>query len=246
MPEIQQICAQERLFVGIQAFDDTCLIDKHCLLCCVWIGQRIENDSRTGGLMGSSMIKRLGVSVPLLLGGVMCVSIASCRYQELGLREAEGADPAGPSVYFPQITAKNLNNKEITLPDDLAGEPALVLVAFQQRQQINVNTWLDQLELIESSIEGVRVIETPTISGKKWGWMAGFIDGGMRSGIPDVEARARTITLYTDVGTFRQALGLENENTIYSVLLDEQGIVVDIVEGDFEQAKLDQLVGAIN
>jgi hypothetical protein len=196
--------------------------------------------------MGSSLIKRLGFAVPLLVGGVLCVSIASCRYQELGLRETESAKAAQITAYFPQITAKNLNNEEVTLPDDLAGNPALVLVAFKQRQQINVNTWLDQLNLIESTIEGVRVIETPTISGKKWGWMAGFIDGGMRSGIPDPEARARTITLYTDVGTFRQALGLESEDTIYGVLLDERGIVVDIVEGDFEQAKLDQLAEAID
>ncbi len=175
----------------------------------------------------------------------MCVSIASCRYQELGLRETEGARAAQITAYFPQITAKNLNNEEVTLPDDLAGNPALVLVAFKQRQQINVNTWLDQLELIESTIEGVRVIETPTISGKKWGWMAGFIDGGMRSGIPDPEARARTITLYTDVGTFRQALGLESEDTIYGVLLDEQGAVVEIVEGDFDENKLADLADSI-
>ncbi len=96
--------------------------------------------------MGSSLIKRLGVAVPLLVGGVMCVSIASCRYQELGIRETEGANAAQVTAYFPQITAKNLNNEEVTLPDDLAGNPALVLVAFKQRQQINVNTWLDQLE----------------------------------------------------------------------------------------------------
>ncbi len=75
--------------------------------------------------------------------------------------------------------------------------------------------------------------------------MAGFIDGGMRSGIPDPEARARTITLYTDVGTFRQALGLESEDTIYGVLLDEQGAVVEIVEGDFDENKLADFADSI-
>ena len=175
----------------------------------------------------------------------MCVSAASCRYQELGLRQSDQASHTRSTVYFPQITARNLNNEEVTLPNDLEGNPALILVAFKQRQQLNVNTWLDQLNLIESSIEGIRVIETPTISGKKWGWMAGFIDGGMRSGIPDPDARARTITLYTDVGTFRQALDLESEDTIYSVLLDAQGEVVDVVDGDFELIKLDRLVKSL-
>ena len=195
--------------------------------------------------MGDSLKSRLGVALPLMLVGGLCVFGASCRYQSLGLQETRSAVERDPVVYFPQITAKNLNGDEITLPDDLSGNPALVLVAFKQRQQINVNTWLDQLELIESTIEGVRVIETPTISGKKWGWMAGFIDGGMRSGIPDPEARARTITLFTDVGAFREALGIETEDTIHAVMLDGQSRVTRIVAGDFDTTKLESLVESL-
>ncbi|MEQ9206451.1 MAG: hypothetical protein RLN78_03710 [Phycisphaerales bacterium] len=195
--------------------------------------------------MGDSLKSRLGVALPLMLVGGLCVFGASCRYQSLGLQETRSAVERDPVVYFPQITAKNLNGDEITLPDDLSGNPALVLVAFKQRQQINVNTWLDRLELIESTIEGVRVIETPTISGKKWGWMAGFIDGGMRSGIPDPEARARTITLFTDVGAFREALGIETEDSIHAVMLDGQSRVTRIVAGDFDTTKLESLVESL-
>jgi hypothetical protein len=68
--------------------------------------------------------------------------------------------------------------------------------------------------------------------------MAGFIDGGMRSGIPDPEARARTITLYTDVSLFNQALNIESVDTIYAVLLDEDGEVIEMVEGDYSPEKL--------
>ncbi|MBO6514092.1 MAG: hypothetical protein JJ974_09020 [Phycisphaerales bacterium] len=193
---------------------------------------------------------RIGVGLPLLVCGMMSVWMASCRMQPLGDRPdgmVRGVDGAviDDGAYFPRIASENLNGDAVVLPDDLAGDPALVLVAFKQRQQINVNTWLDRLDAIESGIEGGRVIETPTISGRKWGWMAGFIDGGMRSGIPDLEARARTITLYTDVSAFREALGLGSVDTIYGVLLDERSRVVDVVEGDFSDAKLQRLIDAL-
>ena len=198
--------------------------------------------------MNGNLMKRLGVGLPILVGGVASVWMGACRMQPLGDRPAVAMGLDGSSadsgLYFPRIDSKDLNGDAITLPDDLAGNPALVLVAFKQRQQVNVNTWLDELGAIESGIEGVRVIETPTISGQKWGWMAGFIDNGMRSGIPDVEARARTITLFTDVGAFRGALGLESVDTIYGVLLDESSRVVEVVEGDFSEEKLGRLIDA--
>lgn len=179
-----------------------------------------------------------------LLGtlGIGSLMLASCRHQSLGLRDQA---QRVRTPYFPTITAENLNREQVTLPDDLAGNPALILVAYKQRQQTNVNTWLDRMDEIQAAIPGVQIIETPTISSGKWGWMAGFIDGGMRSGIPDPEARARTITLYTDVSLFNQALMIEDTDTIYAVLLDEKGEVVGRVEGDFTRDRLEQLVDAI-
>ncbi|MDF1809555.1 MAG: hypothetical protein P1U42_07665 [Phycisphaerales bacterium] len=177
----------------------------------------------------------------LVIGGVtLCVS--GCRHQSLRVYEQASVMQDESVMYFPTISAENLNREPVTLPDDLAGNPAIVLVAFKRQQQSNVNTWLDQLTMIEESIPGVRVIETPTISSFYWGWMAGFIDGGMRSGIPDQDARARTITLYTNTQKFRDALGLESNSTIYAVLLDDSGRVLRIEPGDFSQEKFDRLL----
>lgn len=188
--------------------------------------------------MSSNRVSRFA-AFGLLAGlGVGCLMLASCRHQPLGLRDQAQRVRA---PYFPMITAENLNKKQVTLPGDLAGRPALVLIAYQRQQQTNVNTWLDRIDEIEAAIPGVQIIETPTISSGKWGWMAGFIDGGMRSGIPDPEARGRTITLYTDVSLFNQALMIEDTDTIYAVLLDEVGEVMKIVQGDYEHMKLMRL-----
>jgi ATP10 protein len=191
-------------------------------------------------------IKKLSTFILLTSGAVASLALASCRHQSLGLRTEMASMETSSTLYFPTITSENLNKDPVTLPDDLSGNPALVLVAYKQKQQFNVNTWLDQLGRIEEAIPGVRVIETPTISSKRWGWMAGFIDGGMRSGIPDIEARARTITLYTDIKAFNQALGIEDVETIYAVLLDEKGQVLTIEPGDFSLEKMDRLIQYMN
>lgn len=188
--------------------------------------------------MSSNLLKKLGVFAGITLLVLSTLLIASCRHQSLGLRsEAERVR----APYFPVITAENLNKQKITLPDDLNGNPVLVLIAYKREQQLNVNTWLDRMDEIGAAIPGVQIIETPTISSGRWGWMAGFIDGGMRSGIPDTDARGRTITLYTDVSLFNQALRIESTNTIYAVLLDDEGEVVRMVEGDYTEAKLETL-----
>jgi len=188
--------------------------------------------------MTSGTIKRIGAFTGIFALAVGSLMIASCRHQSLTLRDqAERLR----TPYFPKITAENLNKEKVTLPDDYNGNPLLVLIAYKQKQQLNVNTWLDRMDEIESTIPGVQIIETPTISSGKWGWMAGFIDGGMRSGIPSTEARGRTITLYTDVSLFNQALNIESVDTIYAVLLDEEGEVIEMIEGDFTLDKLQLL-----
>ncbi|MDR3747630.1 MAG: hypothetical protein P4M04_05705 [Acidobacteriota bacterium] len=53
-----------------------------------------------------------------------------------------------------------------------------------------------------------------------------FIDSGMRRGIPDPNARARTITLYIDKKPFEQALQLPTEKTVYALLVDRSGKVL--------------------
>ena len=190
-----------------------------------------------------SRTARIGTFAMLAVLGAGALVLASCRHQPLGLRkDAERVR----SAYFPRIETENLNKQKITLPDDLAGNPALVLVAYKQRQQLNVNTWLNEMDTIEAAIPGVRVIETPTISSGRWGWMAGFIDGGMRSGIPDYDARGRTITLYTDVSLFNQALMIEDTDKIYAVMLNSKGEVMDMLDGDFEAWKLEQLAESLN
>jgi hypothetical protein len=136
---------------------------------------------------------------------------------------------------FPQLTATNLEGTTLSLPADFAGERNLLLIAFQREQQKNVDTWLHQMKRFESS-PGFRYYELPTID-KLNPLVRWFFNSGMRRGIPDRDARARTFTLYIDKPPFRKALNIADEKQIYAILIDRSGRVLWRAEGDFDEAK---------
>ena len=145
---------------------------------------------------------------------------------------------------FPAVTGTNLSRRKFRLPADFEGDLNVILIAFQRWQQQLVDTWIPFAGKIEEEHEGVRYYELPVIQrlnvlGRT------FIDGGMRAGIPDLQARARTITLYVDKVAFRSALELPGEEDIYVLLVDRQGGVLWRAQGSFTPEKGDSLDAAI-
>jgi hypothetical protein len=81
---------------------------------------------------------------------------------------------------------------------------------------------------------GFQYCELPTIDKLnllvRW-----FINNGMRRGIRDHTAHARTITLYVDKAPFRRTLNIPDEKQIYAILIDRSWGVLWRAEGDFEE-----------
>jgi len=149
------------------------------------------------------------------------------------------------SARFPQVEGKNLQERTMRLPADFAGERNLVLIAFQRAQQADVDTWMPFAQSLASRDSSLRYYELPVL-GSGYTIIRGWIDGGMRGGIPDTAARARTITLYIHKFPFRQALGLGKENTIYAVLVDKAGLVLWRASGVYTEefgAELENVLG---
>ena len=67
--------------------------------------------------------------------------------------------------------------------------------------------------------------ELPVLS-SAYGPVRWFIDGGMTRGIPEAAARARTITVYTDVGKVVDNLGLAGTDTIAVLIVEPSGRVL--------------------
>ena len=147
-------------------------------------------------------------------------------------------------MLFPNVSGANLKREKLSLPEDFAGELVIALVAFQQWQQRQVDTWLPFAEQLEQEYARVRYYELPVI--RRMNILSRtFINEGMRAGIPNPKARERTVTLYLDKTNFRAALDMPHEQSIYVLLLTSTGKVLWKTEGEFTTDKGEALRTAV-
>ena len=140
------------------------------------------------------------------------------------------------SERFPTVVGTNLEGTTVRLPDQLEGRLNLLLVAFRQVQQADVDTWLPYADALEARRTDVRAYELPVLAAA-YRLARPFIDGGMRAAIPDPAVRRRTITLYLDKAAFRAALGVPGEDRIHVRLVDPGGATYWRTEGPWDAAK---------
>ncbi len=155
-------------------------------------------------------------------------------------------DPAAfEGVRFPTVRGSSLSRDNFTLPDDIEAEYALVMIAFQQVQQFDVNTWLPVARQLAESYEDMVYYELPTVDRLNPAARA-FIDGGMRAGIPDPVARATTITLYLDKPAFRQVLEIPDEDSIVVMVINQEGEVFWRTDGRATKSAVEELEATLS
>jgi len=149
-------------------------------------------------------IAAAGVAVALPLNGC-----ASTR---------ENRDPTGEM--FPTVIGQSLEKERTELPADLAGQPAVLLIGYKQRAQFDIDRWI--LGLLQAEVDA-RIVEVPTIPGLATGLASGWIDDGMRSGIPR-EDWGSVVTLYGGAaGPVADLTGTENGQLTRVLVLDADG-----------------------
>ena len=121
-----------------------------------------------------------------------------------------------------QKSLRNIDNQSYTLPQDFEGDYNIVLLAFTQAQQAEVNTWLMALRNLEDTQTNLRVYELPTLPQLSW-LERTQVDFWMSTGISDPLARARTITLYTDLDRIKSAIDVSDISVIQLLLIDQAG-----------------------
>ncbi len=169
-----------------------------------------------------SRVLSLFLAVPVLLVG--------CR------SSLPNRDPRGARL--PELAGKALDGRALSLPADLAGRPAVLLVGYEQEAQFDADRWLFGLLQAETP---ARVLELPTIPGRIVGAFAKQIDGGMRSGIPHEDWGA-VVTLYGDAAaTLARFTGNENGRNMRVLVLDGAGTVRWFHDRGFSAAKLLEL-----
>ena len=151
--------------------------------------------------------------------------------------------PSQPRMLTP-LVGRALDGQEYELPGDLATPHSFLVVAFRREQQSLVNQWLPWLIDLDQRRSGVAVYELPVLS-SVYGPARWLIDGGMTRGIPDAGARARTITVYTDVRKVVDNLGLAGTDTIAVLIVERSGRVLASEVGGFDEQKAARLAAAL-
>lgn len=141
-------------------------------------------------------------------------------------------DPVGE--LFPSVRGESLAGEPYRLPDDLAGDKALLLVGYVQKAQFDADRWL--LGLLQAEVP-VKVLEVPTIPGLFPRMLAGTIDSGMRKGIPSEDWQS-VVTVYRDADKVVRFTGNTNGRNIRVLLLDEDGRVIWFHDRGYSPGKL--------
>ena len=146
---------------------------------------------------------------------------------------------------FPEVTGSSLEQRRFTLPGDLEGDLNLLFLAFWQRHQALVDSWMPLADRLQEQRKDLVVYELPVIQSRsrlsQW-----LIDGGMRAGIPDRRVREHTITLYLDKPPFLDALDISDDRTIQVLVVDRSGRVVWRTVGVWDQEREADLVSFLD
>ncbi len=151
--------------------------------------------------------------------------------------------PAVDRVLRP-LSGRSLDGRDVALPGDLGTPHTFLIMAFRREQQDLVDGWLPWLGELEQRRNDVAVYEVPVLS-SVYGPVRWFIDGGMTRGVPDPAARARTVTVYTDVDAVLDNVGLGGTDTILVALVEAGGRIVARETGGFDPHKAERLAAAL-
>jgi hypothetical protein len=129
------------------------------------------------------------------------------------------------------VEGRALDGTALELPAQLPGRWTVVVIAFRQRQQRDVDRWIDlavALGVPASPLGAAAPLETAVVElpvlGRRYLGARRFIDGGMAASIADPVVLARTITVYTDTAAFRRRCGISTSAQVTVLLAGRDGV----------------------
>lgn len=187
--------------------------------------RRPVTESRHGGrsFHGPAPWPTMGAPDPALEAPMSIRSLAALAALTL-LASCSSPAPRGVTVgeLFPTVTGTSLTGVETRFPDHVVGEPSVLIVAYVQDAQFDVDRWLLGLTQLGTPAS---VYEVPTIDGWFPTMFSGQIDSGMRAGIPEEDWRV-VVTVYGDEAeTITSWTGKDRPRSARVFLLDSDGRV---------------------
>jgi hypothetical protein len=140
-----------------------------------------------------------------------------------------------------EATGESLEGKSVVIPQDFAGQETLLLFGYKQDSQFDIDRWLIGLDMTQTQ---VAAYEIPTIQGMLPRMFSGFIDGGMRKGIPK-QLWKGVITVYADGDKVQRFTGNQNPNNARVMLLNKDGKIVYFYDQGFSVEALNEVRAAL-
>ena len=122
---------------------------------------------------------------------------------------------------LPSVRGSALNGESVRFPQELAGAPAVLLIAYQRATQEDIVHWLT---FLQASAPSLTVYEVPTTTPLAYRPPSGSVDNGRRRGVPSV-LWPQVVTLCGEAHTMRRFLGDRESEGVSVVLLDADGLV---------------------
>lgn len=142
---------------------------------------------------------------------------------------------------MPQVTGESLEGQTVVIPTDFAGQETLLLFGYKQDSQFDIDRWLIGLDMTQTQ---VAAYEIPTIQGMVPRMFSGFIDSGMRKGIPK-QLWKGVVTVYADGDKVQRFTGNQNPNNARVMLLSKEGEIVYFYDQGFSVEALNDLRDAL-
>nr|WP_136251794.1 hypothetical protein [Ningiella ruwaisensis] len=140
------------------------------------------------------------------------------------------------------IEGEALDGTPVSLPDDIIGQPAVLLFGYVHRSQFDIDRWLIGLDQTQTD---VAIYELPAIKNPFARMFADNIDDSMREGIPR-ELWSDVITIYKDGDKVQRYTGNIKPKNARVLLVDAQAKVVYFYDRGFSVAALNELRQTLN
>ena len=142
---------------------------------------------------------------------------------------------------LPSISGHTLSRRKVRFPESLAGFPSVLLVAYRRGTQEDLDRWI---EFISASAPHLVWYEVPTIPNLIWRPLAGWIDSGMRGGVPQ-EKWSKVVTIYEDATKLRDFIGDNGNDLTHLVVLDSEGVVAWFNPNGYSEQAASELVALL-
>lgn len=147
---------------------------------------------------------------------------------------------------FPDMEAETVEDKKVSLPDDVKGKYTLIGLAYSKKSEDELNSWFQPVfekfiqktsGVLSSFSYDVNVFFVPMFTGVN----AAATGTAKRKAMKNIDPQLLPYVLFYkgELKTYKQALDFEKKDIPYFFVLDPDGKIIHATSGKYTPAKMD-------